>query len=84
MFRISKGKKEINDLLKTNNHADLISAVLGKISAIDAWSGNKSNYFSDLNRHEVMHGLNHEYGKEINSLKALSLLSFVSYFIAKA
>ena len=33
-----------------------------------------TNFFSELNRHKVMHGLTSDYGNEINSLKALSLL----------
>jgi hypothetical protein len=40
-----------------------------------------SNYFSELNRHKVMHGLTSDYGNEINSLKALSLLCFVSDWV---
>lgn len=34
----------------------------------------------DLNRNESIHGVNFEFGNEINSLKALSLLCFVSDF----
>ena len=40
-----------------------------------------TNYFSKLNRHKVMHGLTSDYGNEINSLKALSLLCFVSDWV---
>lgn len=39
-----------------------------------------SNYFSDLNRHGVIHGISSDYGNELNSLKALSLVCFVSDF----
>lgn len=34
----------------------------------------------NLNRHGIMHGLQHNYGTEINSFKALSFLLFVSNF----
>ncbi len=40
-----------------------------------------TNFFSELNRHKVMHGLYSDYGNEINSLKALSLLCFVSDWV---
>ncbi len=41
----------------------------------------ETNFFSELNRHKVMHGLSNDYGNEINSLKALSLLCFVSDWV---
>lgn len=34
----------------------------------------------NLNRHGIMHGLQHNYGTEINSFKSLSFLLFVSNF----
>jgi hypothetical protein len=40
-----------------------------------------TSFFSELNRHKVMHGLSSDYGNEINSLKALSLLCFVSDWV---
>lgn len=83
LFKLSKNKKEFNELLKTVNTNSILISTLGKKSAIDAWTGEKSNYFSELNRHEVMHGLYNSYGNEINSLKALSLLCFISDFYKK-
>jgi len=61
----------------------MINAVLGKESAInvDTCKKDKSNYFSNLNRNGVMHGLHLDYGNEKNSLKALSLFCFLSDFI---
>jgi hypothetical protein len=60
---------------------DIVYETLGKQSAIDEDSRKTvSNYYSELNRHNVMHGLRIDYGTEINSLKALSLLSFVANF----
>ncbi len=78
MFR---KKNEFIKFLETKEKHEIVTAVLGKKSAIDIWTGKKSNYYSDLNRHEVMHGLYQDYGNEINSLKALSLLCFIAYFI---
>jgi hypothetical protein len=60
---------------------DIVYETLGKQSAIDEDSRvTLSNYYSELNRHKVMHGLKFDYGNELNSLKALSLLSFVANF----
>ena len=60
---------------------DIVYETLGKQSAIDEDSRvTQSNYYSELNRHKVMHGLKFDYGNELNSLKALSLLSFVANF----
>lgn len=79
MFR---RKKVLKDYLDLKTNPDLIKAVLGKESAIDADTrkNDTSNYFSNLNRHGVMHGLHSDYGIEKNSLKALSLLCFISDF----
>jgi hypothetical protein len=54
--------------------------ILGKESPlnVDTRKDKNSEFFSDLNRHAVMHGLSNNYGSERNSLKALSLLCFVS------
>lgn len=71
---------KLKELIEKHPYAEFISAVIGNNSAINANTVNKSNYFSELNRHEVMHGKYCEYGKETNSLKAISLLSFISYF----
>lgn len=37
-----------------------------------------SKFPCHLNRHEILHGINLEYGTEINSLKVISLLKYVS------
>ncbi|MBX2973968.1 MAG: hypothetical protein KF797_12770 [Flavobacteriales bacterium] len=73
--------KERHHYLGTQKSRVITKAVLGVKSAIDVHHTQKLKYFSDLNRHEVMHGLSFSYGTEINSLKALSLLAFASNFI---
>jgi hypothetical protein len=45
---------------------------------VDTRKDKNADFFSDLNRHGVMHGLSNDYGTEINSFRALSLLCFVS------
>lgn len=81
--KIFRGKKVFNNYIESTKSTELIRFVLGKESAIDVDTRNpdRANYFSDLNRHGVMHGLHLDYGKEENSLKALSLLCFISDFI---
>ncbi|MFH1118536.1 MAG: hypothetical protein V1775_01850 [Bacteroidota bacterium] len=81
--RLFKSKKFIQEYLKTTNSPNIAEAVLGKQSAIDSDTRNsdQTNYFSDLNRHGIMHGLHWEYGTKKNSLKALSLLCFTSDFV---
>lgn len=76
-------KRKMNGFLETQKSCDLTNAVLGTVTAINADSMDKSNYFSDLNRHEVMHGLALSYGQEVNSLKALSLLTFIAQFMGR-
>jgi hypothetical protein len=76
-------KSMMKGFLESRASTDLTNAVLGTVTAINADSKDKSNYFSDLNRHEVMHGLYSSYGQEVNSLKALSLLTFVAQFVGR-
>jgi len=73
--------KERRQYLDSQKSRVLTNAVLGVKSAIDAHSSQKPKYFSDLNRHEVMHGMDSNYGTEVNSYKALSLLAFISDFV---
>ena len=37
-----------------------------------------SNFPCNLNRHEILHGISADYGTEINSLKVISLLKYIS------
>lgn len=60
---------------------NLSSALLSPLATVQpiAWSSTRrSSEPGQLNRHAVLHGEDVEYGTEVNSLKALSLLSFVS------
>ena len=38
----------------------------------------RNDTFADLNRHQVLHGESTEYGTELNSLKAISLLNYIA------
>lgn len=72
-------KKNLKKRIKkigTSSVEDFLQ-VLFNVSAIDAPHSEKDNYLSTLNRHAIVHGWDAEYGTELNSLKALSLLAFI-------
>lgn len=78
IFRGSKVFKNNIDMKK--NHP--IINLIGKETSlnVDTRKEDKTNYFTNLNRHGVMHGLEINYGTEVNSLRALSFLCFVTDF----
>lgn len=80
--KLFRGKNALNSFFTENNVSNRIKEVLDKESAInvDTRKIDKSNYFSELNRHGVVHGLHTDFGNEINSLKALSMLCFITSF----
>lgn len=78
LFKIAKDKVNLKKVLSENQSSEYLVEVLSKVRGIDSVISNKSNYKSDLNRHEIMHGLTNDFGTELNSLKALSLISFIS------
>jgi hypothetical protein len=73
-----EGKKKLN---KDVNPSDI--GILFEDSPINQSTneiGKRPDFFSKLNRHAVLHGISLDYNTEKNSLKALSLLCFVSDF----
>jgi len=48
---------------------------------ISASANERTEDFSDLNRHQVIHGESTTYDTEINSLKAISMLNYISYVL---
>jgi len=81
--RLFRNKKAREILTNEKERRSIFNAVLLNESAInvDTRKEDKSEYKSDLNRHAIMHGFDTKYSNEINSLKALSILCFVSDFI---
>ena len=90
-FDFTKRKFFIKD--KNNNYLPQVTGELEKSSGtflklfltplqnqtpIMAWEKDIPNFPCHLNRHEVLHGINFEYGTEINSLKVISLLKYIS------
>lgn len=73
---------KINKIKNKEKSHPIINILSEKNSLTDYYNSKtkNSNYFSDLNRHGVMHGISNDYGNEINSLKAISLVCYVSDF----
>ena len=86
LFKLKGDKKAINKWL-TDNQTPIgylkFIEVITKVNAIDAYTGNKINYKSQLNRHGIVHGFDINYGSEINSLKAFSLLVFIKDIVTR-
>lgn len=68
-----KNKKESHHIVNVLLESNSLTSYYNPITK-------NSNFFSDLNRHGVVHGVSNDYGTELNSLKALSLLSCVDDF----
>jgi hypothetical protein len=79
--KIFSGNKK-KDFFDSKKSSYFVNNTLLNETAINEDSRKDSTaFFSELNRHKVMHGLTSDYGNEINSLKALSLLCFVSDWV---
>lgn len=86
LFKTRRQKESLKEFLSSNYPTKSIPnmlKVLTKENAIDVYHPEKSKYSSQLNRHGVFHGYDTDYGNEINSLKALSLLAFVTGFVQR-
>ena len=81
--KIFSGKKEIKKSFfdSKKSHYFTNNILLNETAINEDSRKDETNFFSELNRHKVMHGLSDDYGNEINSLKALSLLCFVSDWV---
>jgi hypothetical protein len=74
--------KKRNNYLEDKKSPYFVNSVLLITSSIDKDSRQQNIKFkSKLNRHQIMHGLDNEFGTEINSLKSLSFLLFISCFV---
>lgn len=82
LFKTRKDKISIKEFLseKYSSFSTMLKLleVITQESAIDVYHPHKSKYSSTLNRHGVFHGYDINYGTELNSLKALSLFSFIT------
>lgn len=62
----------------SNSFLDLFLSPLKNQTPIMTIEENVKNFPSKLNRHEIIHGVNTTYGTELNSLKCISLLKYIS------
>jgi hypothetical protein len=62
--------------------ADTVKSILlfplSQTLPISASKKDRNKFFTELNRHQIMHGESLDYGTEKNSLKALSLLNYIA------
>lgn len=81
LFKLKGNKRAIRKWLRDNDTTETYVKyleVITEVNAIDAYTGDKVKYKSQLNRHGIVHGFDINYGNEINSLKAFSLLVFIN------
>ena len=67
---------EINKI--TDNFLDFFLSPIQNNIPISAREQDINKFPCNLNRHEIMHGVNTTYGTKINSLKCISLLKYLS------
>ena len=87
LYKKSKGKKielkKIIELNQTPEHLKILLSLITEINSIDKKFYKEEMQGLILNRHGVMHGSDTTFGTELNSLKALSLLSFIGGFFER-
>ena len=66
------------DAVVSNTFRHALLSPLSQSLPISASENERGEHFNALNRHQVMHGESLGYGTEINSLKSISLLNYVS------
>jgi hypothetical protein len=66
---------------KKFKYSDFLLAPIKNKGAINAWEKELDKYPIRLNRHEIIHGTDINYGNEINSLKIISMLSYIDYIL---
>jgi hypothetical protein len=85
LFIKSNGRPQIamyvNQIVANNLTAVLLSP-LAETLPINASERERPTNFTGLNRHMVLHGESLDYGNKINSLKAISLINYISQVVA--
>ena len=82
-FKNKKNLPEINlDLNNLNKeYLDFLISPIKKKGVINGWEKELHKYPIRLNRHEIIHGKDVDYGTLINSLKMISMLSYINYVL---
>lgn len=74
-------KKWVAKNSKEHIHKIMSSALLGLEGGEFHMNFNRKTFIKGISRHSILHGDNNSYGNEVNSLKAISLLRYVSDII---
>jgi len=69
--------------ITTDTFRSILLYPLTQSLPISASAKERTEDFNDLNRHQVIHGESTNYDIELNSLKAISLLNYVSYVLSQ-
>ena len=70
LFKTKGDKANLKKHLNKVTYLKSLENAITTVSAIDIPHSKKSKFPSSLNRHSVLHGLDFEYGTQLNSLKA--------------
>ncbi|PCJ63685.1 MAG: hypothetical protein COA73_05280 [Candidatus Hydrogenedentota bacterium] len=84
LFRKKNGKPRTATFVETiaaDSFRRAMMSPLGETTPIDASERERGDDFDELNRHMVLHGESLDYGTKGKSLKALSLLNYVSQLL---
>ena len=84
LFITRNKKKELKKFIaeeKKNKLFEDILEVIQRVNKIDEYFSQGLSGSNELNRHAVLHGYDTDFGTELNSLKAYSLLLFVDDFL---
>ena len=82
-FMNKKHLPEIKIKLEEKNikYSDFILSPFKNKGVINGWGKELNKYPVRLNRHEIIHGKDVNYGNEINSLKFISMLSYIDFVL---
>lgn len=84
LFITRNNKKELKKFVAKEQRnkffGDILDAIL-RVNKIDEYFSQELSGSTELNRHAVLHGYDTDFGTELNSLKAYSLLLFVDDFL---
>lgn len=75
IFSKRKGKMLVDEKVKIINISDLYTEPLRNVGSFSKDTGQFMP--GEINRHAVLHGIDCDYDKKINSFKALSLLNYI-------
>lgn len=75
---------QIKEKLENKNlkYSDFILSPIIKKASINSWEKEIDKFPIRLNRHEILHGVDTQYGNEINSLKVISLISYMDFILS--